>query len=260
MINPQKTIIITGASSGLGFALALEYSKKQDVNLFLFGRNEKRLKEITCLCIKNGSQASYFVTDIINQAKMKSDINEIAVKYGVDIIIACAGVSAGTLDGLETISQVNKLMDVNINGVLNTILPAIENMIPRRHGHVVIISSMASMIGLSSAPAYSASKGAVRIFGEALSGYLKQYNIKLSVVIPGYINTPMTQKNDFPMPFIMSSAKAAKKIIRGINKGKNIIAFPFIMYILLKIIDFIVPSCVLIYVNSKLPGKPALKK
>ena len=151
-------------------------------------------------------------------------------------------------------------MDININGVLNTILPAIENMIPRRHGHVVIISSMASIIGLSSAPAYSASKGAVRIFGEALCGYIKQYNIKLSVVIPGYIHTPMTQKNDFPMPFIISSTKAAKKIIRGITKGKSIIAFPFIMYITLKIIDFIVPSCVLIYINSRLPGVPSFKK
>lgn len=260
MINHQKTIIITGASSGLGFALALEYSQHKNIHLFLFGRNKEKLQEITLLCQKNGAKASYFVLDITNQEDMRQHIQHIAMHYGIDVVIACAGVSAGTLDGLETTTQVRKIMDINVGGVLNTILPAIEKMIQRKQGRVVIISSMASIIGLSSAPSYSASKGAIRIFGEALSGYLQKYNITVSVVIPGYIHTPMTQKNQFPMPFSMSPTKAAMKIIKGVEKGKKIIAFPIIMYALLKVTDFIVPSRVLCYINSKLPGKPAFDK
>lgn len=260
MINNQKTIIITGASSGLGFALALEYSKHHNIHLFLFGRNQEKLEEIALLCKKNGSKVSTLTTDVTNQEEMTKHIHNIAIDYGVDIVIACAGVSAGTLDGLETTLQVRKIMDVNVAGVLNTILPAIEKMIQRRQGKVVIISSMASIIGLSSAPSYSASKGAIRIFGEALSGYLRKYNISVSVVIPGYIHTPMTQKNQFPMPFLMSPTKAAMKIIKGIEKEKKIIAFPVVIYFALKIVDFIVPSYVLSYINSKLPGKPAFDK
>ena len=131
-------------------------------------------------------------------------------------------------------------------------------MIRMRSGNIVIVSSMAGFLGLSSAPSYSASKGAARIFGQALQGYLKSYNVHVSTVIPGYIKTPMTEVNSFSMPFMTSADKAARKIVHGLDKNKNVIAFPLIMFFSLKLLSLL-PSALISYINSKLPGKPAFE-
>jgi short-subunit dehydrogenase len=258
MTNMKKTIIITGASSGLGAALAIKYSASGN-NLFLIARSEERLNKIAEICRKNGANIVNIITDVTNAEAMATHINEIASKHKIDILIACAGVSAGTLDGPETTTQTNKIFATNLNGVLNTVLPAIPHMIQMRSGNIAIVSSMAGFIGLSSAPSYSASKGAARIFGEALQGYLRNYNVNVSTVIPGYIKTPMTEVNNFPMPFMTSAEQAASKIARGIDKNKTIIAFPLIMYFAFKLLNLL-PHSLISFVNSKLPGKPAFNE
>jgi len=131
-------------------------------------------------------------------------------------------------------------------------------MIKRNSGKLVIISSMAGLLALSSAPSYSASKSAVKVFGEALQGYLKRYKVGVSIVIPGYIDTPMTQVNNFPMPFKISASKAAAKIIKQVEQGRGVITFPIIMYIVLKLANLL-PNSLLCYINSKIPGKPAFE-
>lgn len=254
----KKTIIITGASSGLGASLAINYSQTKN-NLFLFARSKKRLDEISTLCKKNGANVTNIIADVADAALMQKHLDKITSKYKVDIVIACAGVSAGTLDGPETINQVNKIFAINLNGVLNTIMPLIPHMINNQSGNIAIVSSMAGMFGLSSAPSYSASKGAVRLFSDALNGYLRKYNVNVSTIIPGYIKTPMTAVNQFPMPFMIDADEAAQKIITGINKNKNIIAFPIIMYFFIQIVNLL-PSSIISYINSKLPGKPAFEK
>lgn len=257
MTNIKKTIIITGASSGLGAELAIKYSAKNN-NLFLIARSEERLNQIAEKCRSNGANVVNIIADVTNSELMQSRIKEVADKHKIDIVIACAGVSAGTLDGPETAKQTNKIFATNVNGVLNTILPVIPHMIQMRSGNIVIISSMAGFLGLSSAPSYSASKGAARIFGQALQGYLKNYNVYVSTVIPGYIKTPMTDVNSFPMPFMISADNAASKIVQGVAKNKNIIAFPLIMFFFLKLFSLL-PSFLISYINSKLPGKPAFE-
>ncbi len=257
MTNVKKTIIITGASSGLGAELALKYSASGN-NLFLIARSEERLNKIAEKCRSNGANVINIIVDVTDADAMSSHIKEVADKHKIDIVIACAGVSAGTLDGPETAKQTNKIFATNINGVLNTILPAMPHMIQMRSGNIVIVSSMAGFLGLSSAPSYSASKGAARILGQALQGYLKNYNVHVSTVIPGYIKTPMTEVNSFPMPFMTSADKAARKIVRGVAKNKNIIAFPLIMFFSLKLFSLL-PSALISYINSKLPGKPSFE-
>lgn len=130
-------------------------------------------------------------------------------------------------------------------------------MIKRKHGTIVLISSMAGLLPLASAPSYSASKAAIKIFGEAMRSYLQSFQVQVCVVIPGYIDTPMTQLNKFPMPFKISAEQAAKIIIQGINNKKGLIVFPKVIYFLLKIISLF-PYPLLDYINSKLPGKPSL--
>ena len=138
-------------------------------------------------------------------------------------------------------------------------MPVIPNMIHRRAGTIVIISSMAGLLGLSSAPSYSASKGAVRLFSDALRGYLKDKNVHVSTVIPGYIKTPMTDVNNFPMPFQISAESAANKIINGIEKKRDVITFPLTIYLFMKLLNCL-PSNFITYINSKLPAKPSFEE
>ncbi len=253
----KQTILITGASSGLGYELALQYSKPH-IRLILIGRNAHQLNKIANLCSIRGAETHPLILDIREKKVLTEHFTNFCTEYGIDIVIACAGVSAGTLQGPESPSQVETIFDTNINGVLNTIMPIIPHMITRKKGNIVIISSMAGLIGFSSAPSYSATKACVRVFGEALRGYLKRYNVHTTVVIPGYIKTPMTDVNNFPMPFMISVEKAAEKIIKGISNNKGVIVFPITIYLLLKFLSFL-PNQLIDYMNSKLPGKPAFE-
>jgi short-subunit dehydrogenase len=131
----------------------------------------------------------------------------------------------------ESEAQVREVFDTNVGGVLNSVLPAIPLMQARKSGQVAIIGSLAGIRGLPSCPAYSASKNAVRAFGEGLRGALKEFGIGVSVVCPGYIRTPMTDVNNFPMPFIMSAEKAAHIIKSGLAKNRSRIAFPLALYL-----------------------------
>ena len=258
MTREKKTIIITGASSGLGAALAAKYSQNGH-RLFLLARSKERLDAVAKICRANGAEAYVLSVDVTDSAEMEKQLNEIAYQYGIDIVIACAGVSAGTLDGPETASQVRKIFATNVNGVINTVLPVIPHMIERRSGNVVIVSSMAGFLGLSSAPSYSASKGAVRLLGEALRGYLRAWGIYVTTVIPGYVKTPMTSVNSFPMPFMTTADEAAEKIVNAVEKNKDVVAFPFGMQFCIKLLTML-PSFMFTWVNSKLPGKPAFEK
>lgn len=255
IIINKKTIIITGASSGLGRALACLYASP-NVRLFLFGRSVQNLEETADLCRKLSAEAFIIKCDIKDQETTKAQIEDIFSKNKVDILISCAGVSAGTLNKPETTKQVNEIFATNLNGTLNIIMPAMPFMIANKEGMIVLISSMAGLIGLSSSPSYSASKAAIKSFGDSLRAYLKRFNVKVSVVIPGYIATPMTEVNNFPMPFIISAERAAEIIVSGLERNKGLIVFPKIMYFTLKLLS-LVPYKILDYINSKLPGKPS---
>ena len=251
----KKTIIITGASSGLGQALAEQYASC-DTRLLLFGRSQARLEKIASICEARKAEVVTLNGDVRNKELTRIQIEDICKKYQINILIACAGVSAGTLNKPESSAQADIIFDTNLNGNLNTIMPAIPFMIQNKAGTIVLISSMAGLLGLSSAPSYSASKAAVKVFGDAIRAYLKKFKVKVCVVIPGYIDTPMTIVNNFPMPFKIPVEQAAKIIIQGIETNKGLIVFPKITYFLLKLINLL-PYQLIDYVNSKLPGKPS---
>lgn len=254
----KKTIIITGASSGLGSALAKQYAA-YDTRLFLFGRSLERLKEIASICRARKAEVTTINIDVRNKELIQTKIKEICTKYTVSILIACAGVSAGSLNKPESLAQADIIFDTNINGSLNTIMPAIPFMVKNKTGTIVLISSMAGLLGLASAPSYSASKAAIKAFGDALRAYLKQFQIKVCVVIAGYIDTPMTSVNNFPMPLKISAEQAARIIIQAIKANKGVIVFPKITYFILKLINLL-PYKIIDYINAKLPGKPSFNE
>ncbi len=207
-----------------------EIYSSENVNLFLCGRNLQKLKEVAAICQSKKASIFLKVFDVKDCLKASEIINEIEQNYPLDLIIANAGISAGTAEGVESFSQVKEIFATNLDGVLNVIQPAIEKMKVRKSGQIAIISSLAGFRGLPSSPAYSASKAAVRVYGESLRGNLAAFGIKVSAICPGYIKTPMTDVNDFYMPFLMEAKKAAKIIKKSLEKNKSRIAFPFALY------------------------------
>ena len=253
-----KNILITGAGSGLGRALAVAYSKP-DVNLFLCGRNLEKLQVTKILCEELKANVLLEIIDVSDEVATKKWIEEIEKTYELDLVIANAGISAGTAGGTESFTQVKQIFSTNLDGVLNIIHPAIEKMKERKRGQIALISSLAGFRGLPSSPAYSASKSAVRVYGEALRGNLAKFGISVNQVCSGYIKTPMTAVNDFPMPFLMEVDQAATKIKQGLEKNKSRIAFPFPLYFVVWL-STLLSTKITDPIFAKLPGKKSLSK
>lgn len=227
-MRDPKNILITGASSGIGAALALCYAAP-DVTLYLSGRNEERLADTVRQCAGKGARVEGRVVHVTDRADMTDWIAAADGQTPLDLIIANAGISGGTAGRMtgEPIEQARFIFDVNVTGVLNTIEPSLPLMVARKRGQVAIISSLSAFRGWPGAPAYSASKGAVRFYGEALRGSLKRTGVQVNVICPGFIKSRMTAANDFPMPFLMEADCAAQIIRRNLARDKGRIAFPF---------------------------------
>ncbi len=255
MKNP-KNILITGAGSGIGRALAVAYSAP-GINLFLCGRNTEKLSTTKAICEELKANVLLQIVDVCDEVAVENWIEEIEKTHEIDLVIANAGISAGTAGGSESFSQIKQIFSTNLSGVLNVIQPAIEKMKLRRCGQIALISSLAGFRGLPSSPAYSASKSAVRVYGEALRGNLKQFGISVNVICPGYVKTPMTDVNEFPMPFLMEVERAAKIIKCGLKSNKSRVAFPFPLYFVVWLATLI-STKITDPIFAKLPGKKAM--
>lgn len=248
-------IVITGASSGLGAALAKHYARP-NVILHLQGRNQERLSAVTQACRDLGATVLPQIVDVTDASTMERWLLAADAMSPIDLIIANAGISAGTGGSGESVEQVRRIFNTNIDGVINTISPLLPAMTSRGQGHIAIISSLAGIRALPSSPAYSASKACVRYYGEALRGWLSTTGVRVSVICPGYIKTPMTDVNTFPMPFIMNTGKAAHIIAKGIARNRPRIAFPLALYIPLWWLACLPPRLT-DPLFARLPAKPA---
>jgi short-subunit dehydrogenase len=222
-------VLITGASSGLGAALAATYAAP-GVRLALGGRDPARLEEVASSCRAKGAEAVVRAVDVTDRPAMEAWIAETDRALALDLVIANAGVSAGTGRGEETEEQVRRILEVNVTGVLNTVLPALPAMVRRGRGQIALMSSLAAFRGFPGAPAYCASKATLRIWGEALRCEMRPRGVRVSVVCPGYVATPMTRNNAFPMPFLMTAERAAAIVRRGLARDAARIAFPLPLY------------------------------
>ncbi|MFQ5955090.1 MAG: SDR family NAD(P)-dependent oxidoreductase [Kiloniellales bacterium] len=230
MVAP-KSILITGASSGIGAALARAYAGA-GVRLALGGRDEPRLDRVVDACQRAGAEVEAALIDVTDRGAMADWVARADRVRPLDLVIANAGVSAGRGrgHGVETADQTRAIFAVNLDGVLNTVLPAIPLMRARGHGQIAIISSLSAFRGFPGAPAYSASKAAVRVWGEALRTALYHDGVAVSVVCPGFVESRISASNRFPMPMLMSADRAARIIRRRLARRRPRIAFPWPMY------------------------------
>lgn len=234
-MDDPRAILITGASSGIGAALARAFAAP-GVTLFLGGRDAGRLDGVAGTCRARGAQARPAVVDVTDAPACAAWIAEAHAIAPLDLVIANAGISAATGGGKgfyqESEEAVRRVFAVNLDGMLNTVLPAIPLMRARGQGQIAIMSSLAGFMGSPGAGAYCASKAAERIFGEALRGEFYRDGIRVSVVCPGFVRTPLTAANRFHMPLLMEADKAARIIRRGLRHDRPRIAFPRAMYAL----------------------------
>ena len=231
-INPPNSILITGASSGIGEALALEYAE-EGRSLWLSGRDGARLDAVTAACRAKGAEVDAHVVDVTDRTEMEHWLAFAEERAPLDLVVANAGISGGTSGTPgkgEGASQTRRIFEINVDGVLNTVLPAVAAMQRHGGGQIALMSSVASFRGFPGAPAYCASKAAVRAYGEALRGALAPANIRVSVICPGFVRSRMTDANKFHMPFLMDADRAARIIRHGLARNKARIAFPFPTY------------------------------
>ncbi len=230
-LNP-KNILITGANSGIGAALAEAYASS-GITLALGGRDRDRLEATAERCRAKGATVSIAALDVSDRAAMAEWVAAADAIAPLDLVIANAAVTGGLRPGglPEGIERSQRLFSVNLFGALNTIDPAMEAMIARKSGQVVLVSSLAGYRGFPYSPSYSASKAALRVYGEALRGVLGRHGVTVSVVCPGFVDTPMNDRVHAPKPFMMTAAKAAALIKRKLRRGKRLIAFPLRLYL-----------------------------
>ncbi len=246
-------ILITGASSGIGEALAREYARPGRF-LALCGRDKGRLKDIAEACRSLGAEVEAETVDVADRDATRRWIGKIDAGHSLDLVIANAGISSGSGGRGENETQARDIFSVNMAGVLNTVWPAITPMRERGRGQIAIISSIAAFRGLPGAPAYSASKAAVKTYGEGLRGWLEPDGVRVSVVCPGFVRTRMTEGNIYPMPFIMDADKAAGIIRKGLERDKARIGFPWPMYWMTWFLGA-VPPAVTDWIFKRIPKK-----
>ena len=252
LAEPQS-ILISGASSGIGAALARCYAAPERT-LFLGGRNEVRLAEIVEHCRQHGANATSGAVEIKDAGATSGWIEACDATAPLDLVIANAGISAGTGGAGEDDDQTRRIFATNVEGVINTVIPALGRMLPRGRGQIAIVSSLAGLRGFPGAPAYAASKAAVRVWGESLRAYHTCDGISISVVCPGFINTPMTAANRFRMPLLMDADRAAAIIRRGLARNQGRIAFPWQLYALTMLFT-VLPAAIVDPMLRRMPRK-----
>jgi short-subunit dehydrogenase len=224
----ESVYIITGASSGIGRALAIAIARP-GVVLGLIGRDTARLAETAQGCSSRGAWVHVLPVDVRRRDELRAMILQFDLDYPVDCVIASAGISVGTSpDGeIESEDETFDLLETNLIGALATALSLIPGMRKRRQGRVVFLSSIAAFSPLPDAAAYSGSKAALLAYGLAMRERLREDGINVNVVCPGFVTTPMAARYLGWKPFEISPEDAARRIVRGLDRNRAVIAFPW---------------------------------
>jgi len=224
----EKTVFLTGASSGIGEALAVALAKKGAI-LGLLARREELLNDLAAKCVAVGGKARVFSCDVVDPETVNSAAEKFRSEFGrIDIMIANAGIGGNdTATRAYDPASVKKLIDINLLGAVNAIHAVLPQMVERGSGHLVAISSLAGFRGLPKSAAYSASKAGMTTFFESVRLDHAKNNIAVTIIQPGFIETPLTSGRSNKMPFLMKLDDAIPHFISAIEKKKRFAAFPW---------------------------------
>jgi short-subunit dehydrogenase len=251
----DKVILLTGASSGIGYSLA-KLLPKENCSLALVARRKFLLDELANEISSDKKHIKTYKCDVSVIDEVTKVYNQIKSDFGnVDVVILNAGVSGRTEINNLGSELVQEILGANIFGITNWINVLLPDFLKRKEGTIVGVSSMADLKGFPKSGLYNASKAAASIFLESLRIELKPNNIKVITVRPGFIRTPMTDKNEFYMPLLMDADKAAEIILKGIKKEKRIIQFPLLLVILTELVRLLPKSLFEYLAGKKLPER-----
>lgn len=234
-------IVITGASAGIGEALAVAFAAGN--RLLLVGREASRTEAVAERVRSAGGEARTALVDVRDRPALAAAIEAFDESHPVDLVIANAGVSAGLGPGRgpEPDGVSRRLMEINYGGMLNTVEPLLPRMIARRRGQIAIVSSLAGLRALPDMPSYSATKAAVAAYGTALRGWLRPHGIAVTVIHPGFVTSAMSARHRGAKPFEMPVERAAGLMRRGILARRARIAFPLPLVVGIRLAQLLPP-------------------
>ena len=228
-----KKIWITGASSGIGRALAIKFSK-EGWQVAASARRENLLNDLN----NQNPNIQSFPLDVKDETAAKNIFQNIIEQFKtLDICVFCTGIHDPVSEKKLSSIKIREIMETNFFGTLNCIMAVNSHFKEKKSGHISIVSSVAGYRGLPAASGYCASKSALTSLAESLYFDFKRYNVRISVVSPGFIKTPMTDQNKFAMPMIKSAEYAAEKMFIGLTKKNSFeIHFPFLFTMMMKLL------------------------
>jgi NAD(P)-dependent dehydrogenase (short-subunit alcohol dehydrogenase family) len=221
-------VFLTGASSGLGAALARRYAVR-GATLGLFARRLDVLQQLATAV--SPAACSVYAGDVRDAPCLRAAALDFVARYGPpDIVVANAGISIGTMTEHEDDNEAFRaVLDTNVLGMVHTFQPFLPALVAEKRGKLAGVASVAGFRGLPGSGAYSASKAAVISYLESLRVELADSGVEVLTLCPGYIATPMTERNPYPMPFLLSADKAARLVERAIDRGRRFYVFPWQM-------------------------------
>lgn len=237
-MTAPRSILISGASSGLGRALALAYARP-GARLLLIGRDAPRLGDTSRACKAAGATVEAEQIDIQNAEDLKEWILAADNAQPVDLAIACAGITSGISSSrpLESLAAAEAVLAINLLGTIYTLEPLIAPMMARKAGHLAAVGSLAGLRGLPYSPAYCASKAGLHAYLESLRPTLRRSGVSVSLIAPGFLETPLNQDIRAPRPMQVRAERAAQIIRTGLDRRKRMIAFPWPLYLGLRLLN-----------------------
>ncbi len=224
----DKVIFLTGASSGIGEALALEIAKRGAI-LGLLARREEMLRDLAVKCESLGAKARVFAVDVVDSEAVQKTADALRDEFGkIDILVANAGIGGNNMETRELQPEaVKKVIDINLIGAVNSVHAVLPQMLERKSGQLVAVSSLAGFRGIPKSAAYSASKAGMTAFFESVRLDVMHKGIDVTIIQPGFIKTPLTSGRKNKLPFLMELEDAIPLFLKAIEKRKKFAAFPW---------------------------------
>ncbi len=230
-----RVAVITGASSGIGWALA-RILAAEGCKVGLVARRREQLSDLAGQIDKSGGTTALAVADVAERSQTVAAIHDITARLGpVDLLIANAGIGAPTTIEPFNVGDIDKMFRVNVLGVVYSLEAVLPQMIQRRRGHIAAVSSLAAYKGLPGESGYTSSKAALNVFMDGLRIQLRSKGIVVTTICPGFVKTPMTDVNEFKMPWLLTAEETARRIVRALKRKAKVYNFPWQMALLMKL-------------------------